>query len=142
VHALPATALTVSWVCTKSRGQLAQYPLRIRPGEPILNGVSLDIPAGERVALVGASGGGKSTLVQVLLGLYAPNSGQIAFDGVAVEKIGLEVVREHVATVLQHPALFNDTVRNNLTLGRKHADDALWQALQRAQLQELVQGNA
>jgi ATP-binding cassette subfamily C protein len=113
-----------------------------RPGEPILNGVGLDIPAGERVALVGASGGGKSTLVQVLLGLYAPNSGQIAFDGDAVEKIGLEVVREHVATVLQHPALFNDTVRNNLTLGRKHADDALWQALQRAQLQELVQGNA
>ncbi|HHH44580.1 MAG TPA: ABC transporter ATP-binding protein, partial [Gammaproteobacteria bacterium] len=109
-----------------------------RPEEPVLNGVSLDIPAGERVALVGASGGGKSTLVQVLLGLYPPNSGHIAFDGVAVEKIGLEVVREHVATVLQHPALFNDTVRNNLTLGREHDDQALWQALQRAQLEDLV----
>ncbi len=109
-----------------------------RPEEPVLNGVSLDIPAGERVALVGASGGGKSTLVQVLLGLYTPNSGHIAFDGVDVEKIGLEVVREHVATVLQHPALFNDTVRSNLTLGREHDDQALWQALQRAQLDELV----
>ncbi len=110
-----------------------------RSDEPVLNGVSLDIPAGERVALVGASGGGKSTLVQVLLGLYAPNSGQIAFDGVAVQNIGLEVVREHVATVLQHPSLFNDTVRNNLTMGREHSDEALWQALQRAQLEELIQ---
>jgi len=109
-----------------------------RRGEPVLNGVSLDIPAGQKVALVGASGGGKSTLVQVLLGLYPAKSGEIHFDGVPVEHIGLEVVREHVATVLQHPVLFNDTVRNNLTLGRDYPDDALWQALERAQLADIV----
>jgi ATP-binding cassette subfamily C protein len=109
-----------------------------RTDEPVLNGVSLDIPAGERVALVGASGGGKSTMVQVLLGLYAPGSGEIRFDGVPIEKIGLEVVREHVATVLQHPVLFNDSVRNNVTLGRQFDDDALWKALQRAQLADVI----
>ncbi len=109
-----------------------------RSGEPVLNGVSLDIPAGSRVALVGASGGGKSTLVQVLLGLYPPNAGSIHFDGVPVEKIGLEVVREHVGTVLQHPVLFNDSVRNNLTLGRDYPDEALWDALRRAQLVDVV----
>jgi ATP-binding cassette, subfamily C, bacterial len=110
-----------------------------RPEERVLNGVRLEIAAGERVALVGASGGGKSTLVQVLLGLYTPQSGRVCFDGVAVERIGLEVVREHVATVLQHPVLFNDSVRNNLTLGRSHGDEVLWQALQRAQLKDVIE---
>ncbi|MEA3242288.1 MAG: ABC transporter ATP-binding protein [Pseudomonadota bacterium] len=110
-----------------------------RPDEPVLNAVNLEIAAGERVALVGASGGGKSTLVQVLLGLYTPKSGRVCFDGVAVERIGLGVVREHVATVLQHPVLFNDTVRNNLTLGRDHGDDVLWEALQRAQLKDVIE---
>ncbi len=109
-----------------------------RPNEPVLNGVNLEIEAGERVALVGASGGGKSTLVQVLLGLYAPKSGAVCFDGVAVETIGLEVVREHVATVLQHPVLFNDSVRNNLTLGRAQDDESLWEALHRAQLKGVI----
>jgi ATP-binding cassette subfamily C protein len=110
-----------------------------RPEERVLNGVRLEIAAGERVALFGASGGGKSTLVQVLLGLYTPQSGRVCFDGVAVERIGLEVVREHVATVLQHPVLFNDSVRNNLTLGRAHGDEVLWQALQRAQLKDVIE---
>jgi len=110
-----------------------------RPDEPVLNGVKLEIAAGERVALVGASGGGKSTLVQVLLGLYPAKSGQVCFDGVAVERVGLQIVREHVATVLQHPVLFNDSVRNNLTLGRDHGDDGLWEALRRAQMKDAIE---
>jgi ATP-binding cassette subfamily C protein len=104
----------------------------------VLNGVSLRIRPGEKVALVGASGGGKSTLVQVLLGLYPPDSGTVNFDGVPMTEIGMEVVRSHVATVLQHPALFNDTVRTNLTLGRELTDEQLWQALQVAQLADTV----
>lgn len=105
---------------------------------PVLNGVSLKIAPGEKVALVGASGGGKSTLVQVILGLYPARSGTIKFDGVPVSEIGLEVVRSRVATVLQHPALFNDTVRMNLTLGRELSDERLWQALEVAQLADTV----
>ncbi len=105
---------------------------------PVLNGVSLRIRPGEKVALVGASGGGKSTLVQVLLGLYPPDSGTVRFAGVPMTEIGMEVVRSHVATVLQHPALFNDTVRMNLTLGRELGDQQLWQALDVAQLADTV----
>jgi ATP-binding cassette subfamily C protein len=105
---------------------------------PVLNGVSLTIQPGEKVALVGASGGGKSTLVQVILGLYPPDSGTVNFDGVPMTEIGMEVVRSHVATVLQHPALFNDTVRMNLTLGRELTDEQLWQALEVAQLADTV----
>ncbi|MDQ1363571.1 MAG: ATP-binding cassette, subfamily bacterial, partial [Pseudomonadota bacterium] len=107
-------------------------------GEPVLNDVSLQIHAGEKVALVGASGGGKSTLVQVILGLYPPQSGRVCFDGVPTDEIGLDVVREHVATVLQHPALFNDSIRNNLCLGTTRADADLWQALEIAQLGDFV----
>jgi ATP-binding cassette subfamily C protein len=107
--------------------------------EKILDGIQLTIKAGEKVALVGASGGGKSTLVQTLIGLYPPDQGQIYFDDVAIDRIGLEVVREHVVTVLQHPVLFNDTIRANLTLGKPATDDELWNALAIAQLNDVVQ---
>ncbi|RMG37938.1 MAG: ABC transporter ATP-binding protein, partial [Gammaproteobacteria bacterium] len=105
---------------------------------PVLNGVNLEIAAGEKVALVGASGGGKTTLVQILLGLYVPQRGRVCYDGVPVERIGLDVVRDNVATVLQQPALFNDTVRANLTLGADIPEDRLWQALEIAQLADVV----
>ncbi|MDP3903681.1 MAG: ABC transporter ATP-binding protein [Methylococcaceae bacterium] len=106
--------------------------------EKVLNGIQLHIKAGEKVALVGASGGGKSTLVQTLIGLYPPDQGQIYFDDVPIDQIGLDVVREHVVTVLQHPILFNDTIRANLTLGKPATDEQLWNALTIAQLFETV----
>ncbi|MGZ8199754.1 MAG: ABC transporter ATP-binding protein [Methylosarcina sp.] len=106
--------------------------------ENVLNGIHLKINAGEKVALVGASGGGKSTLIQTLIGLYPPTSGKIYFNEVPIERIGLEVVRENVVTVLQHPILFNDTIRANLTLGRTATDEQLWKALSIAQLDHIV----
>ncbi|WGZ94172.1 MAG: ABC transporter ATP-binding protein [Candidatus Thiothrix putei] len=109
---------------------------------PVLRNVNLTIQAGQKIALVGASGGGKSTFVQVLLGLYQPQQGQLYFDGIPVTEIGLDVVREHVATVLQQPALFNDTVRANLTLGRTLADEQLWEALRIAQLDDTIREQA
>lgn len=115
----------------------------VRDGESespqVLNHVNLIVRPGEKVALVGASGGGKSTLVQVVLGMYAPQSGMLYFDDVPVSEIGLDVVRENVATVLQHPAMFNDTVRMNLSLGLEFSDEQLWQALDVAQLREVVE---
>lgn len=104
----------------------------------ILNGIDLHIKAGEKVALVGASGGGKSTLIQILIGLYPATAGKIYFNNVPIEQIGLDVVRENVVTVLQNPILFNDTIRANLTLGKKADDKQLWQALTIAQLVETV----
>ncbi|HUX30746.1 MAG TPA: ABC transporter ATP-binding protein [Thiobacillus sp.] len=107
-------------------------------GETVLDDVSLAVAAGEKVALVGASGGGKSTLVQALLGLYPVKSGQILYGDAPVTEIGWETVREHVGVVLQHPVLFNDSVRANLTLGREADDAMLWQALEIAQLKDII----
>ena len=106
--------------------------------EPVLRGINLHLSPGEKVAVVGASGGGKSTLVQVILGMYTPQQGQVLINGVPVQRIGLPCLREHVATVLQHPALFNDTVRQNLTLGRDKPDESLWRALAIAQLDDTI----
>jgi len=107
--------------------------------EPVLKHFNLKIESGEKVALVGASGGGKSTLIQLLLGLYQPQAGRICFGGAAIEDIGLERLREQVAVVLQHPALFNDSIRANLSLGRPCTDEDCWQALEIAQLADFVQ---
>jgi len=118
--------------------QLENIHFHYGDNDPVLNGVSLNIRAGERIALVGASGGGKTTLVQVILGMYPVDSGDLLFNGVPVSKIGLDVVRDNVATVLQHPAMFNDSIRHNLNLGKDKTDEQLWQALKIAQLDDIV----
>jgi len=105
----------------------------------VLDEVSFRIAPGEKVAFVGASGGGKTTLVQILLGLYPADAGAVLFEGIPVQEIGMELVRDNVATVLQHSALFNDTVRMNLTLGREVSDEELWSALEVAQLRDRVE---
>ena len=109
-------------------------------GEAVLDRVTLSIAPGEKVALVGASGGGKSTLVQALIGLYPLSSGAIRYAGVDVSEIGWDKVREQVGVVLQHPVLFNSSVRDNLTLGREYADTDLWDALEVAQLKDFIAG--
>jgi len=118
--------------------RLEKLRFRYGNGPLVLNDVSIRIEPGEKVALVGASGGGKTTLVQVILGLYTPESGQVYFNDIPVSQIGMDVVRDNVATVLQNPALFNDTVRINLTLGRELPDEQLWQALEIAQLANVI----
>jgi ATP-binding cassette subfamily C protein len=105
----------------------------------VLHDVNLTIRAGEKVALVGASGGGKSTLVQAILGMYPPQSGQVYFDEIPVTQIGWDVVRDNVATVLQHPAMFNDSVRMNLTMGQVIDDNKLYEALEIAQLRTTIE---
>ncbi|MGF1786951.1 ABC transporter ATP-binding protein/permease [Photobacterium swingsii] len=104
----------------------------------VLRGLNLSIPAGKRVALVGASGGGKSTLIQLLLGIYQKDSGDLLINGERIEDVSYEALREKMAVVLQQPVLFNDTLRHNLTLGANFTDNELWQALEIAQLTDVT----
>lgn len=104
----------------------------------VLHDLNFTIQPGEKLALVGASGGGKTTLVQILLGFYEPQHGQVYYGGEPVDQIGQSVIRQNVATVLQHPALFHQSVRFNLTMGRDVEESLLWQALEQAQLDDVV----
>ncbi|MBN2548911.1 MAG: thiol reductant ABC exporter subunit CydD [Anaerolineales bacterium] len=85
-------------------------------GRPALSGVSFTLPAGQKTALVGPSGGGKSTIASLLLGFIQPGQGQVRVDGVPIAEIALEAWRSQVAWLPQNPHLFNDTVAANICL--------------------------
>lgn len=88
-----------------------------------LDGVSLNIKAGEHVALIGRVGSGKSTLARMILGLYPPQDGMVLFDGIDIAQLDPASLRRAVGSVLQEPALFSGTIRENIALGRAEVDD-------------------
>jgi ATP-binding cassette subfamily B protein len=102
-------------------GVVFQHPQATRPS---LDGVDLVIPAGARVALVGATGSGKSSLVGLVTREYAASAGRVEVDGHDVEGLRLESLRRAVGVVHQEPQLFSATLRENVTLGRPDATDA------------------
>ncbi len=97
------------------QGVSLTYPTRT---EPALSEVSFTVRSGETVALVGGSGGGKTTLVNLLPRFYAPDSGRILLDGHDIQMLGLESLRANLALVSQDVVLFNDSIRANIAYGR------------------------
>ena len=94
-----------------------------RYGEPLLEDFSLTLEPGKRIALVGASGSGKSTVTKLLTGLYQPWSGEIRFDGKLVSEIPPEIFRASVSMVDQEIALFHDTISNNIKMWDRSIED-------------------
>ncbi|GAB3650977.1 ABC transporter ATP-binding protein [Glycomyces tarimensis] len=92
-------------------------------GTPALDGVDLDIAAGQTVALVGPSGSGKSTMMNTVLGLIRPSSGTVRLDGADMEELDMRSVRRHVSVVPQDSVLFEGSVRDNITYGLGRVDD-------------------
>ncbi|MDF1660996.1 MAG: ABC transporter ATP-binding protein [Planctomycetota bacterium] len=112
-----------------------------REGDNVLHGVSFDIHAGETVAVVGASGGGKTTLANLLLAFYEPVSGSITVDGKDLKSFPKRAWRKKIGLVLQELQLFPGTVRDNLTVfANDLPDDALWRALEISKATGLVEG--
>jgi ATP-binding cassette subfamily B protein len=106
---------------------------------PALDGVSVDIPAGATVAIVGPSGAGKTTLANLLLRFWDPGAGDILIDGVDLKEFELDHLRGRVSLVSQDTYLFNDTLRANVALARPDADiKEIYAALDQAALSEFV----
>jgi len=106
------------------------YPSR--PGISALDGVSLDVRPGETVALVGPSGAGKTTIIQLIQRFYDPQSGAIFFDGDDLRTLAREEFRRDIALVPQDPVIFADTARENIRFGRPDATDEEVEAAARA----------
>ena len=88
-------------------------------GEPVLKGISFDVKQGESIALVGATGAGKSTIINLLNRFYDIDSGKILIDGTNLKDFTLESLRDEISVVLQDVFLFSDSILNNITLNNK-----------------------
>ncbi|HTU61465.1 MAG TPA: ATP-binding cassette domain-containing protein, partial [Polyangiales bacterium] len=105
-----------------------------------VNDVSFEASPGQMIALVGATGSGKSTTLGLLYRAYDPNQGRVLIDGLDLRQYTLDSLRKNIAVVFQEPLLFARTVRDNLRVGRPEATDAeIWLALERAQAKSLVE---
>jgi len=107
-------------------------------GKQVLHDIMLKAEAGQKIALIGPSGSGKTTIAQIMVGFYPSHSGEILYGDVPIEKIGLPVVRENVALMLQQALFFNDTIRMNLTLSKEKSDEEIYEALKAAQLESFI----
>jgi len=103
--------------------QNVQFSYPTRSDVAVLKGVSLEIPAGKKVAIVGQSGAGKSTIMQLLLQFHFPTAGQITIDGQDIYDYELEAYRQNFAIVPQEVILFGGTIRENILYGKPDASD-------------------
>ncbi len=107
-------------------------------GKYALKDINIRAQKGKKIAIVGETGSGKTTLAQLLVGFYQPQSGEILYDGIDYKEIGLDVIRNHVYLVLQAPMLFNNTIRYNLTFDKKVASSIIEKAIDVAQLRSFI----
>jgi ATP-binding cassette subfamily B protein len=130
------TAPAAPLLLPPARGRIAfeevvfRYPTR--PDRAALDGFSLAVEPGETVALVGPSGAGKTTVLQLLLRFYDPQSGRIRLDGVDIARLDPAALRGRLGLVPQDPVIFSTTARENIRFGRPDASDAEIEAAMRA----------
>lgn len=113
---------------------------RYEPEGPwVLDNISVKIPGGRRIGIVGQSGAGKSTLVNLLVRFWEPAAGEICLGGVNIKELTPQIVRKHMGIVAQKPYLFHATVKENLLLAKPEAtDEELFEAARRARIHDFI----
>ena len=107
----------------KGNIEFSSLEFAYKEGEPVLKGLDLSVKAGEKVAIVGATGSGKTTIVNLLTRFYELDGGKITVDGIDVRDIPKTTLRRATAIVLQDTVLFSDTIRANIKYGKENATD-------------------
>lgn len=105
---------------------------------PVLRGIDLSIERGERIAFVGESGGGKTTLVNLIMKLYPVGSGEVRVHGQSVADVPTDALRREIGVVFQDASLFSGTIRENMTYGGTATDEQLWEAARRANAESFI----
>ena len=135
---VPENTVTLSDI--KGEIELDKASFSYKKGKEVLNEVSFKVNSGEVVALVGESGVGKSTIVDLIGGYYFINSGRVLIDGRDIKNIDLKFLRKNIAVVPQEPVLFNDTIKNNIRYGNFQASDKeVIEAAKRAYAHEFIE---
>lgn len=135
MHILPDNPQTISTIETI---RFEDVHVSYSSDRHALKGVSFAIRAGEKIAIVGASGAGKSTIANLLLGFIRPTRGKIWVNDVDLTTIDPQTWRRHIAWVAQNPYLFNTTIRENIQMGIAVADEALQQASKHAHAHDFI----
>ncbi|CAM9754010.1 unnamed protein product, partial [Sphacelaria rigidula] len=131
--------MTTGWPWEGKIELIDEVTMRYRPDtELVLKGVTLTIKPGEKVGIVGRTGSGKSSLMQVLFRMVDCEEGTVAIDGVNTKSIGLATLRSRLTIIPQEPVLFSGTLRDNLDPFEAYSDDEVWDALEQASLASTV----
>lgn len=131
--------------CEITKGKIEfdikEFAFKDSEGDAILKNISFCVEPKETIAIIGATGSGKSTLTHLIPRFYDVNNGSVKIDGVDVRNYDLEVLRSQVGMVLQENRLFAGSIKSNICWGKKEAtDDEIWQALKIAQIDTFVRG--
>ena len=125
--------------CTQGAIAFKNVEFWYKEDEPVLSGVNFEVKPGERLAIVGATGAGKSTIISLLMGFYKYQKGEILLDGKNITELNLSALRSQFALVLQDVFLFSDTIRNNITLQKEISDAEIIEASKRIGVDDFVQ---
>lgn len=121
------------------RIQFENVSFHYNTDEPVLDCINLDVAPGERLGIVGTSGGGKTSLVNLIPRFYDVTGGSIRIDGIDIRDVSIREIRKRIAIVTQEPILFNDSIRNNIAYGNAEAGDAeIFRAAEAAYIHDFI----
>lgn len=124
---------------TRGNVELKELQVRYRHNTPlVLKGITLSIRGGEKIGVVGRTGSGKSTLIQVFFRLVEPCGGKIIIDDIDITMLGLHDLRSRFGIIPQEPVLFEGTVRSNIDPTGQYSEEEIWKSLERCQLKDVV----